>query len=58
MTFNECVRDIDKLFEAVDKGEISLESAKLVATATIGALLSTQLEKVSRILEQSALGGK
>jgi uncharacterized membrane protein YjjP (DUF1212 family) len=43
MTFNECVRDIDKLFEAVDKGEISLES---------------QLEKVSRILEQSAMGGK
>ena len=51
MTFTECIADICALIDAVAEEKADVAGAKLIARATIEALLRTQYDKVVNVLE-------
>jgi hypothetical protein len=51
MTFTECINDICALIDAVASEHADVTGAKMIARATIEALLRTQRDKVVNVLE-------
>ncbi len=51
MTFNEYIADICALIDAIASEHADVAGAKVIARATIEALLRTQYDKVVNVLE-------
>lgn len=56
MNFTQCVTYICQLLDSLDKGEVSVESARITATGIIGQYSDATYERIKRAVADSAVG--